>query len=162
FLFSGSFIRRKGVDLVVSAFGKLVSEGLDAELHLLGSGPLESALKTQLSSLSCRVRMHGFKQWCDLPSVYANADVLCATSRYDGWGIIVAEGLAAGMPVISTDHTGAARELIEPQSGWIVPSGDEAALLSAMRSAAMLEIDRRKTMSQCARKVAKKQDIECG
>jgi len=163
FLFSGSFIRRKGVDLVVAAYCQLIKEGFNIELHLLGSGPLENTLKRRLwSSFPCKVRLHGFKQWRDLAPVYADADVLCVPSRYDGWGLVVAEGLAAGMPVISTDSTGAARELIEPRNGWIVPGGNEAALLSAMRSAATLGIDRRKMMSQYARQMARRQDIGPG
>jgi glycosyltransferase involved in cell wall biosynthesis len=162
FLFSGSFIRRKGIDLVVSAFCQLVKEGFDVELDLLGSGPLENSLKKRLSSFACKTRLHGFKQWKDLAPVFANADVLCVPSRYDGWGLVVVEGLAAGLPVISTDRTGAAREMIEPRNGWVVPSGNGAALLSAMRSAATIGIDRRRTMSQNARQAARRQDIDFG
>lgn len=162
FLFSGNIIRRKGVDLLVSAFGQLVKDGLDVELHILGTGPLESALQARWSPFTSRVHMHGFKQWRDLAPVYANADVLCAPSRYDGWGMVVVEALAAGMPVISTDTTGAARELVEPRSGWIIPAGNEAALLCAMRSAATLDCERRKEMSHYARKMATRQDIQPG
>jgi glycosyltransferase involved in cell wall biosynthesis len=108
------------------------------------------------------VRILGFKQYAELASAYAGADVLIVPSRYDGWGLVVPEGLAAGMPVISTYSTGAARELIEPENGWIIPAGDEQALLSAMRSAATLGIDRRKTMCHHARQVARSQDIESG
>jgi hypothetical protein len=162
FLFSGSFIRRKGVDLVVSAFGRLISEGHDATLQLLGAGPLESALKARSASFSSRVRVLGFKQYAELAPAYGGADVLIVPSRYDGWGLVVPEGLAAGMPVISTYSTGAARELIEPENGWIIPAGNEQVLLSAMRSAATLGIDRRKTMSRYARQVARSQDIESG
>ena len=162
FLFSGSLTRRKGVDLVVSAFGRLVNEGYDVELQLLGAGRLENALKARLPAFSTRVCMHGFKQWHELALAYAEADVLVAPSRYDGWGLVVAEGLAAGMPVISTYATGAARELIESGNGWIIPAGDEDALLLAMRSAATLNIDCRKIMSRCARQVAQGQDIKSG
>jgi glycosyltransferase involved in cell wall biosynthesis len=162
FLFSGSFIRRKAVDLVVSAFDRLVGEGHDVELHLVGAGPLENALKSRLASLSSRVRFHGFKQWHELATVYAQADVLVVPSRYDGWGLVVPEGLAAGMPVISTYSTGSARELIDPDNGWLIAAGDGEALLSAMRSAATLDADRRKAMSCHARQVAKSQDIDSG
>jgi glycosyltransferase involved in cell wall biosynthesis len=162
FLFSGSFTRRKGVDLVASSFRQLSSEGYDVELQLLGAGPLESAVEARLSSVTAKVIKHGFKQWYDLAPIYASADVLCAPSRYDGWGLVVVEGLAAGMPVISTNNTGAARELIEPRNGWVIPPGDEEALLSAMRAAATLEIGRRKAMSQYARQIAVKQDIKLG
>ena len=162
FLFSGSFIRRKGIDLLISAFARLIADGVDAELHLLGTGPLEKSLKAKCSPFSDKVRFHGFKQWGELASAYAQADVLCAPSRYDGWGLVVVEGLAAGMPVISTDRTGAARELIVAENGWLVPAGDEEALYSAMRSAATLGVNRRKVMSDFARQTGRRQDIETG
>ena len=159
FLFSGSFIRRKGIDLLISAFARLIADGIDAELHLLGAGPLERAIKAQLNS---KVFLHGFKQWGELASVYTQANILCAPSRYDGWGLVVVEGLASGMPVISTDRTGAARELIDPGNGWLVPAGDEKALYLAMRSAATLGINHRKAMSVHARQTARSQDIAIG
>jgi glycosyltransferase involved in cell wall biosynthesis len=162
FLFSGNFIPRKGVDLVVSAFGQLSHEGYEAELHLVGSGPLENALKVRSSSFSSKVNLRGFTQWRDLASAYADADILVAPSLYDGWGLVVVEGLAAGMPVISTYSTGAARELIKPGNGWIIPAGNEEALLSVMRSAAILENDRKKAMSYYARQVARSQDLGPG
>jgi len=162
FLFSGSFIRRKGVDLLASAFARLIEKGVDAELHVLGSGPLGKALEVEWSRVPGKVRVHGFKQWGELASVYAQADVLCAPSRHDGWGLVVVEGLAAGMPVIATDRTGAARELIAPENGWLVPAGDENALHSAIWSAATLGIDRRESMSDCARRSARRQDLDSG
>jgi glycosyltransferase involved in cell wall biosynthesis len=159
FLFSGSFIRRKGIDLVISAFARLIADGIDAELHLLGAGPLERLVTAQSNG---EVRLHGFKQRSELASVYAQADVLCVPSRYDGWGLVVVEGLAAGMPVISTDRTGAARELIQRGSGWVVPAGDGGALYLAMRSAATLGVESRMAMSDHARRTGKSQDIEIG
>jgi glycosyltransferase involved in cell wall biosynthesis len=162
FLFSGSLVPRKGVDLLVSAFARLLSDGIEAELHLVGGGPLESALKEQSASFPDRVHMHGFKQWNELAGVYGQADVLCAPSRYDGWGLVVVEGLAAAMPVISTDRTGAARELVEPRNGWLIPAGDEGALFSAMKAAATLDPAQRRAMSISARDAARKQDINAG
>jgi glycosyltransferase involved in cell wall biosynthesis len=162
FLFCGSFIRRKGVDLLIAAFNRLIANGIDAELHLLGAGPLERVFKGKYRLLRNNIRVHGFKQRAELASVYAHADVLCAPSRYDGWGLAVVEGLAAGMPVISTDRTGAARELIDQGNGWVVPAGDQEALYLAMRSAANLGANRRSSMSEHARKTGKSQDIKIG
>jgi glycosyltransferase involved in cell wall biosynthesis len=162
FLFSGSFTRRKGIDLLVSAFERLIADGVNAELSLLGAGPLENLLKSKCQSCPGKVRLHGFRQWWDLASAYAEADVLCAPSRYDGWGLVVVEGLAAGMPVISTDRTGAARELLEPSNGWLLPADNEKALYQAMRSAAALGTNHRRMMAQNARKNARGQDVEVG
>lgn len=162
FLFSGSFIHRKGFDLLICAFERLIAEGVDAELNLLGAGPLKKLLKAKSPFFESKVRMHGFKQWEELASVYAEADILCAPSRYDGWGLIVVEGLAAGMPVISTNCTGSARELIEPRNGWLIPAGNEEALYLAMKSAATLGVEHRKAMSDYARRSGRGQHIETG
>src|SRR5262249_42056622 len=148
--------------VLVSAFSRLMADRIDAELHLLGAGPLEKELETRYDAFRDRVQIYGFKQWNELCTVYARADVLCVPSRYDGWGLVVPEGLAAGMPVISTDCTGAARELINSQNGWILPAGNEDALYEALKSAAALDADRRRMMSEHARRAAIRQDIEAG
>jgi glycosyltransferase involved in cell wall biosynthesis len=74
-----------------------------------------------------------------LPREYASADVMCVPSRYDGWGLVVPEGLASGLPVIGTDRMGAALEFIETgRNGWLIPAADEGALFAAMREAALM------------------------
>jgi glycosyltransferase involved in cell wall biosynthesis len=86
-----------------------------------------------------RVEFAGFKDWNELPREYASADVLCVPSRYDGWGLVVPEGLASGLPVIGTDRMGAALEFIETgRNGWLIPASDEHALFAAMRDAALM------------------------
>jgi glycosyltransferase involved in cell wall biosynthesis len=76
-----------------------------------------------------------------LPREYAAADVLCVPSRYDGWGLVVPEGLASGLPVIATDRMGAALEFVRTgTNGWLIPAGDEESLLGAMREAAVGEL----------------------
>ena len=130
FLFSGSLIARKGVDLLASAFAKLAREVPNVRLRIVGDGEMRFE--------SERVEFVGFRDWHELPREYAAADVLCVPSRYDGWGLVVPEGLAAGLPVIATDRMGAALEFVETgRNGWLVPAGDEEALFGAMREAAV-------------------------
>jgi glycosyltransferase involved in cell wall biosynthesis len=162
FLFSGSFIVRKGVDILASAFRTLLQNGIDAEIQFFGCGPLENAIADQLSRFPTKFQVHGFRQWCDLANIYAVGDVLCAPSRYDGWGLVVPEGLASGMPVISTDQTGSARDLITGSNGWILPAGNEAALVVAMERAATLSEAERSQMSEMARQAAVPQNLASG
>jgi glycosyltransferase involved in cell wall biosynthesis len=130
FLFSGSLIARKGIDLLVAAFARLVREIPNVRLRIVGDG--------ELRRVSERVTFVGFKDWHELPREYAAADVLCVPSRYDGWGLVVPEGLASGLPVIATDRMGAALEFVETgRNGWLIPAGDEEALLRVMREAAV-------------------------
>jgi glycosyltransferase involved in cell wall biosynthesis len=133
FLFSGSLIARKGVDLLASAFARLAREVPNVRLRVVGEG--------EFRAVSDRVDFVGFRDWHELPREYAAADVLCVPSRYDGWGLVVPEGLAAGLPVIATDRMGAALEFVETEkNGWLIPAGDEEALLSAMREAAVMPL----------------------
>jgi glycosyltransferase involved in cell wall biosynthesis len=139
FLFSGSLIARKGVDLLARAFVRLASEVSNVRLRILGEGELRQSLSRTLQVVSERVEFAGFKDWHELPREYARADVLCVPSRYDGWGLVVPEGLASGLPVIATERMGAALEFVETgRNGWLIPAGDEGAIFNAMREAALL------------------------
>ncbi len=139
FLFSGSLVPRKGVDLLARAFRQLVSEFPQVRLIFMGSGPDEEALRREVSACGDRVQFAGFVDWDHLPGMYQSGHVLCVPSRHDGWGLVVPEGLASGLPVIGTDHTGAAREFIRTGvNGWLVQAGDEGGLHTAMRQAAAL------------------------
>ena len=141
FLFSGSLIARKGVDLLARAFVRLAGELDDVRLRIVGEGALRPMLKPAFGPARDRVEFVGFKDWDELPGEYARADVLCVPSRYDGWGLIVPEGLASGLPVIATDRMGAALEFVETgRNGWLIRGGDEEALFDAMRKAASSEL----------------------
>ncbi|HEU4836367.1 MAG TPA: glycosyltransferase family 4 protein, partial [Pyrinomonadaceae bacterium] len=142
FLFSGSLIERKGVDLLASAFVRLAREVQSVRLRIVGEGELREAMVETLRPVSERVEFVGFRDWEELPAEYACADVLCVPSRYDGWGLVVPEGLAAGLPVIGTDRMGAALEFVKSgRNGWLIRAGDEEALLGAMREAALMPLD---------------------
>jgi len=139
FLFSGSLISRKGVDMLAVAFVRLAQELPHVRLKIVGEGELRQSLVQTLRPVSERVEFVGFRGWQELPREYAGAEVLCVPSRYDGWGLVVPEGLASGLPVIVTDRMGAALEFVESgRNGWLIRAGDQEALLNAMREAALL------------------------
>ena len=134
FLFSGEMSTRKGVDLLASAFVDLIRSGGDARLTFMGAGPLEQKVRRIVAPVAERVDFAGFRQWHELPDVYRDHDVLVAPSRYDGWGLIVPEGLAAGMPVIGTAAMGSARDLVSQDAGWVVAEDEIAPLAEAMHA----------------------------
>jgi glycosyltransferase involved in cell wall biosynthesis len=163
FLFSGSLIGRKGVDLVASAFVKLAVEVPNVRLKIVGDGELRQSLAQTLRPVSERVEFAGFKDWDELPALYSSADVLCVPSRYDGWGLVVPEGLAAGLPVIATDRMGAALEFIRTGvNGWLIPAGDETAILHAMREAALIANAELADRSNCARETVTEHTLQHG
>lgn len=134
FLFAGQMIERKGVDILLKAFSKLVKEGFEIELHLAGR---EADLPGWLAAMDPishkRVTYHGFIQPSGLPGLFALTDVLILPSRHDGWGVVVNQALGAGMPVITSTASGAGRDLVtDGVNGVHVPPGDVAALSAAM------------------------------
>ena len=163
FLFSGSLIPRKGVDLVAAAFRRLLQDFPDVTLTVLGTGKLNPTLKQQLAFCSERVRFLGFQPWDKLHQFYAEADVLVVPSRYDGWALVVPEGLASGTPVIGTTRMGAVLEFLRPgENGWHVKAGDLESLLTAMRQAAALSSAELLRMSAAARASVERHTLTAG
>ena len=112
FLFSGKLIRRKGIDVLVDAIEILVHQGFKFEVVIVGDGPGRGCIERASDLVRSVIRFEGFKELDQVPQVYAGCDILVCPSRYDGWGMVVGEAMAAGMPVISTAQTGAAVELL--------------------------------------------------
>ena len=163
FLYSGSLIHRKGVDLLSHAFRRLATRLQSVSLAVTGRGPLRAEMETILMPVSDRVKFLPDVDWYGLPAQYAQAHVLCAPSRYDGWGMVIPEGLASGLPVISTNRVGAALDLVQPGSnGWIVPADNEEAIYQAMLEAATMDSLKWRGMSQYARTVIEKYDLQAG
>ena len=163
FLFSGSLTHRKGVDLLAQSFLSVSLKYPDARLLIMGTGELRSQMEKHLGSALNKAEWIGFQTWDKLPEFYAKADIFCFPSRYDGWGLALVEALASGLPVISTDQTGAALEFIKPEeNGWLIPAGDQKALSQAMLSALEMSEDRRLEMAKNARLSVSKHSLKHG
>ena len=110
-----------------------------------------ASAEAELKACAGRCRFEGFHDWEALPKFYAAADFLCAPSRHDGWGLIVPEALASGLPVITTENTGSGVEFIKSgKNGWLIQAGSESQLLGALRKAARISDVELQTMSQHA------------
>ena len=163
FLFSGSLIHRKGVDLVANAFVRLLKDGYNARLKIIGNGELRGLLERIVEPVRSSVEFLGFVDWEALPAHYATSHVLCVPSRYDGWGLVVPEGLASGLPVIATNRMGAALEFVQSgKNGWLVPAGDEDALFEAMREAVSLPTSRLSEYGHLAKESVSSHSLQNG
>jgi glycosyltransferase involved in cell wall biosynthesis len=154
---------RKGTDLLAQAFVKIAARHPKARLVLLGSGELEHAMRNQLHSCADRVTWLGFQPWDQLPACYAQGSIFCFPSRYDGWGMAMVEALAAGMPAIGTDRSGAALEFLsEGKAGWLIGAGIESALVEAMESALTLSEAEFGAMQRAAREAVAQNGLQEG
>ena len=128
FLYVGSVLARKGVPVLLDAWRRLALP--DAELWIAGGiGPRERRLIPDLPGL----RMLGQVPRSQVPSLYAQADVFVLPSLFEGFGLVLLEALAAGLPIIATPHTGAVELLPNASLGELVTAGSVDELIAAMQ-----------------------------
>ncbi|MGV8083252.1 MAG: glycosyltransferase [Coriobacteriia bacterium] len=131
-LFVGRLIYYKGADVLVRAMADV-----DADLVLIGSGPLEAELREAAArtGISERVTFLGPQDDAELSAWYHAADVFCLPSvaRSEAFGLVQIEAHAAGTPVVSTDlTTGVPYANLDGVTGLTVPVGNASALSAAL------------------------------
>jgi glycosyltransferase involved in cell wall biosynthesis len=131
-----NLVPRKGHELLVEALARI--RDLDWSLHCVGSLERDPATARAVRRL---IRMIGLGQRitldgeCPAHSVsraYRTADAFVLPSFHEGYGMVYAEAMAHGLPVIATT-AGAIPETVPSQAGLLVPPGDPAALARALR-----------------------------
>lgn len=126
FLFSGATIHRKGFDLLLAAFDRVP----EARLRIVGSrGDLGHLLDGRSSD---RITFVGAVPQRELAAELRRADCLVLPSRNDSYGMVVAEALASGTPVLLSEMVGSKDLVTEGKTGWIVPVEDVEALTGRM------------------------------
>ena len=121
FLYAGRLDPEKGLDTLLEAF-----RDVPGELVLVGDGGDEQRLRALAGD---RVRFEGAKDRDELVDFYRDADVFVLPSRSEPWGMVLNEAAAAGLPLVATEESGAAHDLIEEGvNGFRVPAGEVAAL----------------------------------
>lgn len=132
----GSVVPRKGHAVLIDALKRL----RDLEWTLACVGSLTRSLATveklrqqiDAAGLGERVTLAGECGEAGLREAYASADLFVLPTLYEGYGMVVAEALARGLPVIAS-RTGAIEELVGEDAGVVVPPGDVEALTDALR-----------------------------
>lgn len=146
----GRPVHVKNLPLLLDAFARVCAQLPDARLVLAGD-IRDDATPAQIKRLGLTsvVKLAGRVAHADLPALYQAADVYVHSSRYEGFGVVLVEAAAAGLPLISTDTDGA-REIIRAgETGLIVPHKVDAladALISLLGDS-----DRAQAMGERAR-----------
>jgi glycosyltransferase involved in cell wall biosynthesis len=132
----------KGHDVLVDALAPLA--GLPWRCQCVGSLERDPAFVRWLhrrvldGGMDGRVRFSGPQAGADLARSYAAADILVLPSRAETYGMVIAEALARGLPVVAADVGGVSealgRGLDGTRPGLLVPAGDPAALRGALRA----------------------------
>ena len=138
---------KKGADLLIEAFAPIA--GRDPNLHLVMAGPDQQGLQNELCNQARRLGIADRVTWTgmlrgDLKwGAFRAAQAFALPSHQENFGIVVAEALACGVPVLISDKVNIWREIAADQAGWVAPASMEGALanLNAWLAASAPEIE---------------------
>ena len=130
---AGRMTADKGFDVLLRAFAQLLASGLKARLLLLGDGLLRPQLSRLCAELevsdSVEMPGHSLNPYPDIRA----ADVFVSASRCEGFSMVLAEAMALGVPIVSTDCPSGPREVLDNgRCGVMVPSEDASALAAGL------------------------------
>jgi glycosyltransferase involved in cell wall biosynthesis len=131
----GSLVPRKGYEVLIAALAGLADKPW--RLTIVGADDRASAttaaLKAQIAAagLPGRIRLAGALDQAELHAAYAGADLFVMPSLFEGYGMVLTEALARGLPILCTTG-GAAAETAPDEAALKVPPGDAAALRAGL------------------------------
>lgn len=156
FLAVGRFSpRHKGFDLLIKAFAEFAETNKDWTLDIVGEGPEEELYRQLISTyqLEQRVCIHPFTS--NIQAYYSNAQVYVLSSRWEGFGLVLVEAMAHGLPVVSSDLP-TSREIMG-DFGLYFPNGDIHALAKQLHKATKTDWEQK---SAKALQIAERFNIE--
>ncbi len=134
FLAVGRFSRQhKGFDLLIDAFHRFAQHDSEWVLDIVGEGPEEALYRTKIAEykLQQRVFLHPFTN--DIQRYYSQAQVYVLSSRWEGFGLVLVEAMAHGLPVVSSNLP--TSQEIMGDFGIYFQNGDTAGLAAKLLEA---------------------------
>ena len=128
-VFLGRLVHDKGVDLLISALGKLKIQGLTPQLTIIGTGPEENFLRSLANDVGVftQVNFVGTQMGIELVQLLNSHQILVVPSRWrEPFGIVALEGIACGCVVVGSEE-GGLKDAIG-SCGVTFPNGDVQAL----------------------------------
>lgn len=135
FLNIGLMTEKKGQFDLLSAFHRILQDELAAELWFVGDGKIRPELEARAKALGLgeKVRFLGLVPPEDIPAIMQNVDALVISSHYETFGVVAAEALMGGLPVVAT-RCGGPECIVGEGDGVLVPPRQPDALARAMQS----------------------------
>jgi colanic acid/amylovoran biosynthesis glycosyltransferase len=137
----GRLVEKKGVEYGLRAAAELVRRGIKVDYQIAGDGPLRAHLERLAAALEIgpSVRFLGWRNEEQVTALMAERDLLLAPSVTDAIGdqegipVTIMEAMAAGMPVVSTWHSGIPELVEHGVTGFLAPERDVIALAEAVQ-----------------------------
>ncbi len=129
----GRYVYQKGFDLLLKAWSKIENQHTDWELVVYGMGDRDSYEQIIDRLHIDRSRCHLYGSTPDIKKEYLNSSLFVFSSRFEGFGMVLIEAMACGLPVVSFDCPCGPKDIVRhEEDGVLVPSGNTYSLANAM------------------------------
>lgn len=129
----GRLAPQKNFPMLINAFAKVKEDFPDYQLIIYGEGPLRDELQPQIDrlNLSDSVLLAGRSN--QVIEELRSAKLFCMSTNAEGMSNALIEAICVGLPVITTNVSGAEELVEDGKTGFVTPIGDEAQLVVALK-----------------------------
>jgi colanic acid/amylovoran biosynthesis glycosyltransferase len=133
-LFVGRLVEKKGCAYLLQALSRVRKRLPLVRLVIIGDGPMRESLEQLARELSLDVTFLGFqpsrvvREWMGKARVLCNPSVSAENGDSEGFGMVLVEAQATGLPVVSSLHGGIPEAISDGNTGLLAPERDVAAL----------------------------------
>lgn len=133
-LFVGRFVPVKNVSELLSAFAVVVQQRDDAQLVLVGDGPLKEQLEKECRSLGITdaVSFAGYVPHEEVSQYFRGADVFAMSSRHESFGMVLLEAMASGTPPVAPRIDHIPEIITDKESGLLYEQGNSTDLVDKL------------------------------
>jgi glycosyltransferase involved in cell wall biosynthesis len=153
-LYAGQLIERKGIRSFTETLARWceLHPDIKVEFTIAGEGPERERLESQATPASLVLKFAGRLDSKALAMAYRNASICAFQTLGDEWGVVVNEALSAGVPILASTHSGAAKELVQDGiNGWLFDPYDADSLYEGIDRALNTDSSALSLMSKHAR-----------
>ena len=123
---------QKGISYLLLAMKFILTKFPSAQLEIVGDGSLQQELKELTEKLGISNSVKFFGKFTDVIPFYRRMNIFILPSVYEGFGIVLLEAMAAGVPVIATNVDGIREVVINGESGILIPPKNPEAIAEAI------------------------------
>ncbi len=133
-LYVGRLHERKGLYEFLGCFSDVLKEAPSTRFKIVGTGEEERRLKRRVKELNIddNVEFTGYVDEKELPTQYSHASIFVLPSLYEGFGIVLLEAMASGLPIVALPSKGPSEVIENGRNGFLVDLDKMADVIVSM------------------------------